>query len=158
MRKYLFFILTMLFFLLTTSCGSIKYIDRPYPVNVHTVDSLYFTDTIVDYKIEYQKVSAITDGKKSRLENRFCVSEASWDGDSLRHSLTTKIDNSLAIPIKMPTFYHKEEIPKLMVDTIVQKVPRDLSFWQQFLIKCGYAFLFCLLGFGVYLFLRIKKL
>lgn len=147
----------LLFLVMLNSCKIIKYVPVKETEYVHTIDSVYFRDTTIKYKVEKEYVRDYT-GLLDTLDLETSYASARAWVDTSRAVLAGSIrnkENVIDIPVSV-----KEKVT--VRDSIVYKdVPVPVEVVRTVHPKyegwlCGYVVL-TLLAFFAFLFWKFKK-
>lgn len=162
-----FLIITVLF----SSCNSEKRIAKrcakcPIVTEVVTIKDSSSTKTVIKYDTIYKKVvgptmymnspcdflcdslGRIKDFKKESSHNGI---KQTLEGNSKDNTLTQKCnDDSLMAVNQKITIENDHLRSEKKVITLPPVTTNILTWWQKFMIKCGYLFWIIILGFGTY--------
>ncbi len=164
MKKTISAIFIICLFIMMVSCKTKdpKLIYVPVEKTITVTETI--RDTIIDVQLVPDKQSVITPSKDtSRLENKYCLSFAFWDGEKLFHNLNVK---DTSVPTKVPIKEKKTVIvvpiiqPYEVKETIyVDKQDSWLDKTQKYIARIGLGLLaiFLLVKYRSRIFKFVRK-
>lgn len=144
-------------------CGPAKVVTESQrdSILVHVIDSVILRDTVVMVKVPEESDKALLpDTDTSHLQTGLAESWAYVSNGQLHHNLRNK--SEMLLPVKVQ-YIDRARIEKSkqiawrhMVETV--EVEKELSRWQNFIMKLGYGLLIAVVGWLVWKLSKIIRL
>ena len=106
-------------------------------------DSVYLHDTTLLWSPPDESSQAVAD-TSSHLETSLAESDAAIIDGHLVHSIRNRSESIVPINATIPYRVHSESRESLSERTVIQEVPRELTWWQVLWIRLGQICAGCL--------------